>query len=179
MGHERIALLEAMAGMYAALGYRRKETYVLREVLGCVLDLLVCGREEDGYYRISSPPLLTGLAIQGLTPTVNEGDKRGSVGIKQNESKEGNVSVLKLLKYICRVLGVDLDAVRLVKVDADGRPASLSNGDPTIRSIEEETPVPQDPFGWPELQVGIVREAIAVAEALPGIFLVFSFLSWF
>ena len=26
----------------------------------------------------------------------------------------------------------------------------------------------QEPFGWPELQIGIVREAIAVAEALPG-----------
>ena len=169
---ERIALLETMAGMYAALGYKRKETYILREVLGCLLDLVVCGREEDSYLRISSPPLLTGLAIQGLTPGVHQRDKRGSVGIRQNESKEGNESLLKLLKYICRVLGVDLDAVRLVKVDSDGRPVNVMNGDSTMLSIEEDPIVPQDPFGWPELQVGIVREAIAVAEALPGPFLV-------
>jgi hypothetical protein len=159
-----------MAGMYAALGYRRKETYVLREVLGCVLDLVVCGRDEDGYLKISSPPLLTGLAIQGLTPGANQSDKRGSVSVRQNESKEGNDSVLKLLKYICRILGVDLDAVQLVRVDADGRPASLMNGDSTIFSREEEISIPPDPFGWPELQVGIVREAVAVAEALPGLF---------
>ena len=170
---ERIALLEAMAGMYAAIGYKRKETYILREVLGCLLDLVVCGREEDSYLRISSPPLLTGLAIQGLTPGVHQKDKRGSVGIRQNESKEGNESLLKLLKYICRVLGVDLDAVRLVKVDSDGHPVNvIMNGDSRVSSTEEEPIVPQDPFGWPELQVGIVREAIAVAEALPGLFLV-------
>ncbi len=24
------------------------------------------------------------------------------------------------------------------------------------------------PFGWAELQVGVVREAVAIAEALPG-----------
>jgi hypothetical protein len=132
-----------------------------------VLDLVVCGRDEDGYFKMSSPPLLTGLAIQGLTPGA---DKRGSVSVRQNESKEGNDSVLKLLKYICRILGVDLDAVRLVSVDADGRPASLMNGDSTIFSTEEELLTPPDPFGWPELQVGIVREAVAVAEALPGLF---------
>jgi hypothetical protein len=25
-----------------------------------------------------------------------------------------------------------------------------------------------EPYGWPELQIGVVREAVAVAEALPG-----------
>jgi hypothetical protein len=28
--------------------------------------------------------------------------------------------------------------------------------------------VPQDQFGWPELQVGAIKEAVAIAEALPG-----------
>ena len=39
-------VLEAMASVYGALGFRRKEAYVLREVLGCIMDLIVCGREE-------------------------------------------------------------------------------------------------------------------------------------
>jgi hypothetical protein len=26
----------------------------------------------------------------------------------------------------------------------------------------------EDPYGWPELQIGIIREALSVAEALPG-----------
>ena len=45
---ERIFVLETMATMYGALGYRRKEAYLLREVLGCIMDLVVCAREEAG-----------------------------------------------------------------------------------------------------------------------------------
>jgi hypothetical protein len=63
---ERIAVLEAMSRLYACLGYRRKEAYVLREVLGCVLDLIVCGREEDGLSKMSGNPFTTGLGIKGL-----------------------------------------------------------------------------------------------------------------
>jgi len=165
---ERVTILEVMAGMYSSLGYKRKEAYFLREVLGCILDLLVCSREEDGYSRMSNPPTTAGLAIQNLTIGGNQPDRRGIVGVRQNESTEGNESILKLLKYVCRVLGVDLDAVQLV--DSDSESCSVATDDEPLLSLMEDdtSTLIHDPFGWPELQVGIIREAVAVAEALPG-----------
>jgi hypothetical protein len=151
-----------MAGLYACLGYRRKEVYILREVLGCVLDLLVCGRDEDDLGRISAIPGSAGLGIQNLHSSIG---LRGNVGVRLNESAEGNQGILMLLKYIGKVLGINLDAVRLVDVAAH---SSVTNDDCANEYDDDSVGVPQEPHGWPELQVGVVREAVAVAESLPG-----------
>ncbi|KIY72144.1 hypothetical protein CYLTODRAFT_434842 [Cylindrobasidium torrendii FP15055 ss-10] len=135
---ERISILEATASIYSCLGYRRKEAYILREILGCVMDLIVCGREEDGGVTVAAPD--------------------GSVGIRHSEKTDGNASLLNMLTYVCRTLGVDLQAVKIVD-EQTGRPK-------TQASMDAEGQL-REPFGWPELQVGVVREAIAVAEALP------------
>ncbi|KAJ7155939.1 TRAPP II complex [Mycena crocata] len=158
---ERISILENTASLYACLGYRRKEAYILREVLGCILDLIVCGREEDGFSRLSSVPLPAGLGIQGL----NSGSsQRGNVGVRFSENIEGNESVLKLLKHVCKVLGINLDAVRLVE-NADEASVDVQS---VGASLEDDVATEfMEPYGWPELQVGVVREAVAVAEALP------------
>lgn len=162
---ERISILENTASLYACLGYRRKEAYILREVLGCILDLIVCGREEDGFSRLSSVPLPAGLGIQGLNS--GSSNQRGNVGIRFSENIDGNESVLKLLKYVCKVLGINLDAVRLVE-NSDENSADQQGAN---TSIEDEMATEfMEPYGWPELQVGVVREAVAVAEALPGTF---------
>jgi hypothetical protein len=122
-------------------------------VLGCILDLIVCGREEDGF-----PKAPKGANDSGL---------RGQVGIRMSESSEGNDSVLKLLKHICSVLGIDLDAVRVVDV-AEG--SAIPPADE--KSYEDDLlDGYQEPYGWPELQIGVVREAVAVSEALPGWFI--------
>ncbi|KAF8636691.1 hypothetical protein AX17_003496 [Amanita inopinata Kibby_2008] len=154
---ERIGVLEAMASLYACLGYRRKEAYVLREVLGCIMDLVVCGREEDGLSRPTNIPSNNGLGIQGTGPLIPAGE--GAVGIRFGESSEGNDSILQLLKHICKVLGVNLEAVKLMETDEE----TLMN----VPHVELEDFENSEPHGWPELQVGVVREAVAVAEALP------------
>ncbi|KAJ6496720.1 TRAPP II complex [Mycena vitilis] len=160
---ERISILENTASLYACLGYRRKEAYILREVLGCILDLIVCGREEDGFSRLSSVPLPVGLGIQGSNSSSSQ---RGNVGVRFSENIEGNESVLKLLKHICKVLGINLDAVRLLETSPS--PENLSEGYEGTTDIEDEISSEfAEPYGWPELQVGVVREAVAVAEALP------------
>ncbi|KAJ3829021.1 TRAPP II complex [Lentinula raphanica] len=138
---ERIGVLEAIASTYSCLGYRRKEAYILREVLGCVLDLIVCGREEDAHTNMRSF------------------GNNGNVGIRLNESSDGNESILKLLKHVCKVLGVNLDAIQIVDDSSDPKSQSHTDDDPDVY---------REPFGWPELQVGVVRESVAVAEALPG-----------
>lgn len=161
---ERIAILEAMSSLYGCLGYRRKEAYLLREVLGCIMDLMVCGREEDGLSRMSNPAT-GGLGIYGLSFSVSDMGWNG-VGVRVRESVEGNESILHLLKYICKVFGIDLEAVNLV-----GRPPGTKSSDfeefekATLTNVGEQ-------YGWPELQVGVIREAVAVAEALPDFFAV-------
>ena len=153
---ERIFVLETMATMYGALGYRRKEAYLLREVLGCIMDLVVCAREEAGGARVIG----AGLGIQGV---VNMGPNRGTVGIRENDSQVGNESVVRIVSYICKVHGVDLESVKII--DQTVQPKAEAEGD---ADDTEVLGVSHEPFGWPELQIGIVREAIAVAEALPG-----------
>lgn len=169
---ERINVLQALSGMYAVLGYPRKEAYILREVLGSVLDLIVCGREEGG----ARAPAV-GLGIRGATPIVGTASQ-GTVGIRENESADGNESVLRIVKYICGVHGIDLEAVKLLGAEAVAERLAQKDKhrDSTVdedfaEQLDDFAGPTQEPFGWPELQIGIVREAIAVAEALPGAYL--------
>ncbi|KXN89239.1 hypothetical protein AN958_05993 [Leucoagaricus sp. SymC.cos] len=168
---ERLSVLEAMASIYACLGYKRKEAYVLREVLGCVMDLLVCGREEDGITKVSSSQV-TGLGIQngaGTPTNPPSSPNQGAVGVRMSESSSGNEDVLKLLKHVCRVLGIDLDAVKLV--DASNHEVddeAIGKGEVTEVYDDGLALEQAESYGWPELQIGVIREAVAVAEALPN-----------
>ncbi|KAG5638372.1 hypothetical protein H0H81_000383 [Sphagnurus paluster] len=168
---ERIAILEATSSVYACLGYRRKEAYILREVIGCILDLMVCGREEDGLSRMSSVPGTSGLGIHGLSSS--GGGSWSGVGVRMSESSDGNSSILELLKYVCKILGINLEAVKLVDVTPTESEHSVAVDESGLSSHEDYDNAAvagnDDPHGWPELQVGVVREAVAVAEALPGI----------
>ena len=150
LGHrERIAVLESIAYLYSSLGHHRKEAYILREVVGCIMDLVVCAREEDGQ------SYLPGIAVNG-----KESGDSGAVAVKGIERSTGNESLLKLVKHVCEVHGIDVDAVTFVNPttqDESGIPQDVNTDD-----------MQEDPYGWPELQVGIIREALAVAEALPG-----------
>ncbi|KAG6909694.1 hypothetical protein DXG01_015895 [Tephrocybe rancida] len=165
---ERIAILEATSSLYSCLGYRRKEAYILREVLGCILDLMVCGREEDGLSRMSSVPGTSGLGIQGMNSSGGGG--WSGVGVRMSESSDGNDSILELLKHVCKVLGINLDAVKLVDVNpSSGLPSGSDDGKTPVNYEDYDNDASEitEPYGWPELQVGVVREAVAVAEALP------------
>jgi trafficking protein particle complex subunit 9 len=149
LGHrERIIVLEGMAYIYSSLGYHRKEAYILREVVGCIMDLIVCARGEN----VSTPSETT---VNGV-----ESGGAGAVAIKKTEISTGNESVIKLIKYICEVHGIDSEAVAFVN------PATQDKGG-VSQDCDPDDPQ-EDPYGWPELQVGIIREALVVAEALPG-----------
>lgn len=174
---ERLAVLETMAGIYACLGYKRKEAYILREVLGCIMDLLVCGREENRSTSRSSPDVGgAGLGIRGVTyGERSAGAEQGSVGVRHNDNAEGNDSILRLLKYVCQVLGINLDAVTLVDGDDSDSPTKIGGEDapssdtmPLLQLDDDVFDFSRDVYGWPELQIGVIREAIAVAESLPG-----------
>lgn len=164
--HERLTTLRYMASIYSSLGYKRKEAFVLREIISCIMDLIVCGREENDLLRKSD------VGNANISNRPENGDEvsmagLGAVGIRQNEIVEGNQSILKLLICACKVLGVDLEAVGLSKT-ADNTSSDVEGEDSERKDLEDLMTVAKEPFGWPELQVGVVREAIAVAEALPG-----------
>ncbi|XP_006458106.1 hypothetical protein AGABI2DRAFT_148600 [Agaricus bisporus var. bisporus H97] len=166
---ERLSILTTMASVYACLGYKRKEAYLLREVLGCVMDLIVCGREEDGITKVSGPRN-TGLGIENgnITPTnpLTYLDQ-GSVAVRMSESSLGNDSVLRILKQVCKTIGIDLDAVKLLHASTqETELAESSQNEASTNDDGSELERPET-YGWPELQVGVVREAVAVAEALP------------
>ncbi|KIJ44069.1 hypothetical protein M422DRAFT_252562 [Sphaerobolus stellatus SS14] len=143
--HDRIRLLQYMATIYSCLGFRRKEVYFLRELLSTVMDVLVCSREE------ASKNTRDRNSILGVPETAN-------VGLRETESLEGNESIIGLIKYICEVHGIDLTNVKLFDPDADIMQAG--SDDETMDGCKTQ-------YGWSDLQVGIVREAVAIVEALP------------
>ncbi|KAI6022691.1 TRAPP II complex [Pisolithus marmoratus] len=166
---ERLVTLEFIASIYNCLGFKRKEVYVLREVVSCIMDLVVCGRGEDEQLRRSD---LGGVGLIAR-PEPAEGDdpeapKSGNMGVRRKENLEGNPSILKLLYYACKVLGVNLESVNPAPTPRDEPNTSHSKEESGLQ--REGTDVSQTShvqFGWPELQVGVIREAVAVAEALP------------
>lgn len=148
--HDRIRLLQHMATTYSCLGFRRKEVYVLRELLSTVMDLLVCSRDEvnkSARSVLSAPAGGLGIAEPG-------------VGVREHEKADGNEAIIRLVKYVCEVYGIDLEAVKLVASDAQG--------ELEVGVDEEQMEGRKLPYGWDELQLGIVREAVAIVEALPG-----------
>jgi hypothetical protein len=165
---ERLVVLQSMASIYSCLGYRRKEAYVLREVVSCIMDLVVCGRDE-GYQLRRSDAGSAGLVVRAFG--LQNGDDNtltgnGNLAFRPNEDLQGNQSVLKVIIYTCKALGVDLESVNV----AGQSNAEEDDVDPHIVPFEALSLAESlnNSFGWPELQVGVVREAIAVAEALPG-----------
>jgi len=168
--YQRLVILQSMASIYSCLGFKRKEIYVLREVVSCIMDLVVCGREQDEQIRKSDVGS-AGLTVRnGLSSGDEPATLAGGVGIRRNESWDGNQSILRLLYYTCKVLGVNLESVNLADaLTGDGSKVDdLMKGDKPLPEDLDMTKSPNISFGWPELQVGVIREAIAVAEALPG-----------
>jgi hypothetical protein len=161
--------LEGISGFYGCLGYKRKEAYVLREILGCLMDLIVCGRDQHAESDMGNTRH-SGLGIQGAStlPTPSG----GMVGVRENELADGNESVMKLIKHVCKIHGINMEVVKVVDLESLTLELQSEDKDSTKRDsgvpIPDEELFPLEPVGWPELQIGIVREAIAIAESLPG-----------
>lgn len=158
--HDRIRVLSALATVYSSLGFLRKEVYVLREVLSVVMDLIVSCREE----------MREGLT-SAISPGTSPATATAQISIREYEFGDGNESVVRLVRYICAVYGVDLAAVKLLEKDQPSVTDELDAEERRESDLDEDVEMDiarPSPFGWAELQVGVVREAVAIAEALPG-----------
>ncbi|KDQ07911.1 hypothetical protein BOTBODRAFT_139417 [Botryobasidium botryosum FD-172 SS1] len=171
--HDRIRVLESLASIYGCLGFKRKQVYVLREVVAAIMDLIVCAREEA---QSAGKEVMSGGVPGGgggADPTLLKvmDLEKGMVGVRESENVAGNDSMLRLVRYVCDVYGVDLGAVKVLSGDSNTLElkATRERADEEAEEVEAETAEDgkEHTYGWPDLQVGAVREAVAVAEALP------------
>lgn len=151
--HDKIRALSYMAGLYSCLSFKRKEVYILRELVSVVMDLVYMGREERREQNIARMGVTDGNLAEIAAST--------HMTIREHQLKDGNASILRLLTHICAVYGINLRAIRL---EEEGQKEDETEDRDEMDSIDFAR---QPSYGWPELQLGVVREAIAVAEALP------------
>lgn len=157
---ERTEVLRYLARIYAQISYRRKEAYILRELLACLLDLVVHGREERRETADVTP---------APPDSASEVQNTATVGVRQRVDSVGNSSIVQIVKHICNVFGLDLSVAQFSE-DTNGTniqsEKSLSSN--LYHPFERYLNHTFDRYLWPELQLGMAREALAVAEALPG-----------
>jgi hypothetical protein len=144
-------LLAALAGFYSCLGFKRKEVYILRELISVVVDLIVLAREERREMHAARFSVADGK-LSDLAASSH-------ITIRDHQLTDGNDSILRILTYICSIYGVNLHAIKLKSTDAS-EPSKEDDG--RLDFVREPS------YGWAELQLGVVRESLAVAEALPG-----------
>jgi hypothetical protein len=143
---EQLSILVEVVWIARWLEMERKEAAATRQVAKLLANVLAEGREES--QRLVSK---TDSAISTTFGSANEG-----VAIRRREMSEGNTGVMELLERVCTTFGIKL-------VDFEGEMS------PTVTQAAKD--VTEARFGWPEMQVEVMKEAIAVAEALPGEFL--------
>ncbi|KAJ1309581.1 hypothetical protein OPQ81_006354 [Rhizoctonia solani] len=102
----------------------------------------------------------TGWPGAGAKQTGEISENTGEIGVRLAETAEGNESILRIVKYICEIYGIDVSRVQVGLQDAD---AGTKDGGGADDEIELDSPR----FGWREIQIGAVREAVQIAEALP------------
>lgn len=150
---EELNLYVEMTWLARWLDLPRKEAYCTRIVVKRVGVMIVEGREENrrlGGVVVPTRPSKTkeSAAIEAASVGLGLGTAVAAsqaVAFRRKESTDGNVAVMALFERACSVMGIGL--------------------------LPSQAPADQAPsaprFGWPELQVEMMKEGIAVAEALP------------
>lgn len=141
---EQLALHVEVVWLARWLDLPRKEACVTREVVKRIAVMVVEARDEAR--RIGS------AGFRGKTPQSARSDASVGLGlgmavsaqavaVRRKESSDGNTGVVALFERALGIMGIDL--LEAGEVSSDSR------------------------FGWPELQVEMMKEGIAIAEALP------------
>jgi hypothetical protein len=138
---EQLSVLVEVAWLARWLEMERKEAAATRQVVKLLADVLTEGREES--------QRLTSKAESAVATTF--GSAIEGVSIRRREMTEGNIGVMALIERVCEVFSIKL-------VDLNTEQTS---------KVQANKPADEPRFGWPEMQVAILKEAIAVAEALP------------
>jgi len=171
----RLRITSEVASLFGRIGYRRKEAFVLRElaalcaegVVGRGIEVLP-GVRGGGNSGIPSPipeeggPSHPPTHANGIhKPTPRLTNDRLSNLVRTTSSSAGNDSIIRLSERVCEAFGIRV-APRAPGGKKKNRMSVMQGR--ALEITESGTGV----FGWPGLQVGVLKDAIAIAESLPG-----------
>ncbi|TXT13431.1 hypothetical protein VHUM_00798 [Vanrija humicola] len=150
---EQLATYVEVVWIARWLDLERKEAAATRQLASLLVQVITEGREESK--RLASQ-LSTDTDVGKDDSGIGlglPGSSNDSRSLRRRESAEGNASIISLFERACHVFGVDL-------LSLDVEPKI-----PTIIQTGREADTPS--FGWPDLQVELLKEGIAMVEALP------------
>ena len=148
---ERLEIFRYMANAYLFIGYRRKQVYILRELISCIMDSMVHRKEE--YPTKTNESVLSPNAYGEYFRSAQS----DAIGVREVGDTQGNESVLQLVRYACMVHGIDLNTVCFTN---DSEVAREQEKSPTRAMVVRQ---------WTEIQEFLIKEALVVAEFLPGL----------
>lgn len=141
---DQLAVFVEVVWIARWLELERKEASATREIVKLLAMAVVEGRDEHRDQQSGS---------SAVSPTdLSSSQSSQAVTVRRKESTDGNAGVMALIERVCTVFGIDL-------LSFTDKPP-----EPIMQNTKELRPAH---FGWPELQVEIMKEAIAVSEALP------------
>jgi len=178
----RLRLTAEIASLFGRIGYRRKEAFVLRELAALCAEG-VAGRSIEVFAASgaggpspipeepSDPPRANGSSTgagasssSGAAARAGAFDRGGSI-VRTTSDPAGNDSIVRIVEKVCEAFGIEV-APRLSREDVQAeRKKSIVQGR-TLEILESEVGA----FGWPGLQLGVLKDAISISEALPGAF---------
>ncbi|GAA5925915.1 hypothetical protein JCM1841_004039 [Sporobolomyces salmonicolor] len=177
----RLRITAEVASLFGRIGYRRKEAFVLRELAAlCAEGVAGKGIEVfpvDGALAPSPIPeepsirrvdraaapddALLSNGASRKPPIRVAADRTASI-VRTMSDSAGNDSIVRIAEKVCEAFGIRV-APQLTVADAKtDRRKSLMQG-LTLEIMESGVGT----FGWPGLQMGVLKDAIAIAEALP------------
>ena len=149
----RIRFLSSIAGMYAYLHFPRKRAIVLRELaaVAAYAASLESNRLQEG--------------VTGLDEKSNETfDSKELTSVKSAPDVIGSEAIIRLIQLACEAFGVPvIPPAEIIRSEDESElgqkkflqsEVTISSGTGRFR------------FGWPELQVALVKDAIAISETL-------------
>ncbi|GAA5898275.1 TRAPPII-specific subunit TRS120 [Sporobolomyces salmoneus] len=159
----RLRITSEVASLFGRIGYRRKEAFVLRElaalcaegVAGRNIEVFPVGEGGGGRGPTGGIP----SPIPEEEGVVSSSSKTASI-VRTTTTTVGNDSIIRLSDRVCAAFGIQVTprATRAKK----GKRMSMMQG----RALEiAEGGI--GTFGWPGLQIGVLKDAIAIAESLP------------
>ncbi|KAI8063251.1 TRAPP II complex [Gongronella butleri] len=137
---DQINLTTQMSTVLSTIGYQRKAAWCMHESIHCMLPLLIQSR----------------ATLSNAKDAANAGNKQSGHGI------------LQVLKRICDVYGIGekhvQDGGALDAMDAQARGQDHASATASQSSLQE---MEQQRMGWALLQIDVLRQCIAISEALP------------
>jgi hypothetical protein len=176
----RLRLTGEISSMFAKIGYRRKESFVLREI-AALCGEGVAGKGIEVYSAESSSTKMVAANGNHSTSTIQEAASESTSAIKKESKAKstpidrsasivrttsntaGNESIIRVAEKVCEAFGIKVVA-RVPKSQIGNKRESLIQG----KAANDSDADASGHYGWQSLQVGVLRDSIMIAESLPG-----------